>query len=217
MDLFIPGPVGRLEAVLWQPADKQAPRAAAVMCHPHPLFGGTMKTNALFRAARGLQNAGLAVLRFNFRGVEKSEGAHDGQGGEELDALAALDWIERELPGVPLWGGGYSFGARTMAALALRDGRIKRVVLVALPFRIYDCPPIDRLEQPGLILFGGNDEFGTRADLQARHPSLPPRLEVLEIAGADHHFRGKTPQVEDAIKKHARAALGADVGTAGRR
>ena len=89
MKLFIPGPVGQLEAILWQPLKEAPPRAAAVMCHPHPLAGGTMDNNVVFRTARGMQKAGLAVLRFNFRGVGGSEGVHDGNGAEESDAAAA--------------------------------------------------------------------------------------------------------------------------------
>ena len=81
MALFIQGPAGRLEAKLWSPPSGEAPRAAAVVCHPHPLYGGTMDNNVVFRVARGLQHAGLAVLRFNFRGAGASEGVHDGQGG----------------------------------------------------------------------------------------------------------------------------------------
>src|SRR6185369_13368683 len=82
MELFIPGPAGRLEAVLWPPRQHAKPRASAVICHPHPLYGGTMNSSVVFRAARGLELAGVQVLRFNFRGVGKSEGEHDGQGGE---------------------------------------------------------------------------------------------------------------------------------------
>ena len=89
----VQGPVGGLEAELWLPHDGAAPRALAIMCHPHPLHGGTMQNTVVFRAARGMQNAGAAVLRFNFRGVGASEGVHDGEGGEEDDARAAIDWM----------------------------------------------------------------------------------------------------------------------------
>jgi hypothetical protein len=122
MDLLIPGPEGKLEAdALDAEGDGAAPRAACAFCHPHPLGGGTMANNVVFRAARGLQLAGLAVLRFNFRGVGKSEGVHDGKGGEEEDLKAALDHLAKELPGTELWTGGFSFGARTAASYARRD------------------------------------------------------------------------------------------------
>ena len=106
MTLFIPGPSGKLEAIVWQAMDEQgaqcAPRAAAVVCHPHPLGGGTLHNNVVFRVARGLRSAGLTVLRINFRGVEASEGVHDGEGGEVEDARAALDWLSAEVSDVPL-------------------------------------------------------------------------------------------------------------------
>ncbi|MEO6711453.1 MAG: alpha/beta hydrolase, partial [Planctomycetota bacterium] len=104
MKFFIPGPVGRLEAILWEPLHGAAPRAAALVCHPHPKGGGTMDNNVVFRTARGLQHAGLAVLRFNFRGVGASEGAHDGEGAEDGDAAAGVDLLEQRYPGLELWG-----------------------------------------------------------------------------------------------------------------
>src|SRR5262245_13610982 len=119
MELFIPGPAGRLEAILWAP--KVAPRAAAIVCHPHPLHGGTMHNNVVFRIARALQSCGLAVLRFNFRGAGASAGEHDGQGGEVEDARAALDHLASAHPGIPLWAAGFSFGARMAAALAMDE------------------------------------------------------------------------------------------------
>src|SRR5688572_23719782 len=124
---FIPGPAGRLESLLWLPRDGAQPRAAAVLCHPHPRGGGTMDNNVVFRTARGLQAAGLAVLRFNFRGVGASEGVHDGQGPEVNDAKAALDHLQQRFPELPLWGAGFSFGARTILQLATQDERIARL------------------------------------------------------------------------------------------
>jgi len=133
MRFFIPGPVGRLEALLWMPKDGAAPRAAAVVCHPLPTAGGTMDNNVVFRIARGLQHAGLAVLRFNFRSAGASEGVHDGKGAEEGDVRAALDHLERGLPGLELWAAGFSFGARTVGSLARSEARIRRVALIAPP------------------------------------------------------------------------------------
>ena len=207
MTLFIPGPAGRLEALVWAAQDGSGasvpPRAAALVAHPHPLFGGTMHNNVVFRIARGLQRAGLAVVRFNFRGVEQSEGVHDGGGGEEQDARAVLDWLAQQHPGLPLWVGGFSFGARTVAALAARDARVARVVCVALPCKVFDCSMLARLSQPTLCLMAGRDQYGTLADLRARHPVLPAHVETDEIAEADHFFRGATPELESRIRSYA--------------
>jgi alpha/beta superfamily hydrolase len=211
MELFIPGPAGRLEAILWrargEDGEERAPRAAAIVCHPHPLGGGTMHNNVVFRLARGLQNAGLTVVRFNFRGVEASDGQHHGEGGEAEDARAALDWLAAEVPGVPLWGSGFSFGSRTVAALALREPRLAHLLLVALPAKAYDCRFVRDVRVPGLCLMAGRDEFGNADDLRGRVPDLPEGLEVDEIPDVDHYFRGATPEVEARVRRHAQRTL----------
>jgi alpha/beta superfamily hydrolase len=208
MELFVPGPAGRLEAIWWDVAGDEPARVAAVLCHPHPLFGGTMHNTLVFRAARALRSCGVATLRFNFRGAGASAGAHDGNGAEEDDAAAALDWVAARLPGVELWGAGFSFGARTMGALAARDARIRRVILMALPIKRFDCPGIDRLRQPGYLLFGGRDEYGTREEFRARHPDLPPQLELDEVPEATHLYKGCTPRLEERVLAYAQRALG---------
>ena len=207
MDLLIPGPAGVLEAKLWAPRDGAAPRAACAVCHPHPLHGGTMDTTAVFRTARGLELAGLAVLRFNFRGVGKSAGVHDGAGGEEMDLAAALDHLHRELPGVELWAGGFSFGSRTAASYARKDPRIARVILVALPVRAFDLSFFRELAKPGLVLMAGNDEFGTLADLNELFPDRYAGLEVDEIPGTDHYFQGATAELQARVRRYAERSL----------
>ncbi|HUR27381.1 MAG TPA: hypothetical protein VM509_04290 [Planctomycetota bacterium] len=206
MKFFIPGPVGRLEANLWEPAEGMAPRAAAVVCHPHPKGGGTMDNNVVFRTARGLQRAGLVVLRFNFRGVGASEGAHDGNGGEEQDAEAALSFLEARSAGQSLWGAGFSFGARTMAGLACRDARIARLLCVTMPCRAFDCSFVARVLPPTHIVLAGNDEYGNLADLRER-VDLPAHVECDEIPGVDHFFKGKTPELEARVLLWAREQL----------
>ena len=206
MSLLIPGPAGQLEAKLWKPKAAAA-RAAVVFCHPHPLGGGTMNTTAVFRSARGLEEAGLAVLRFNFRGVGKSAGQHDGQGGEELDAKAALDWIEQQFPGVELWLGGFSFGARTSASWATTDARVKRILLVALPVKAFDCSFLRRVTQPGLILMAGRDEFGTLRELKELFPDLPPQLETDEIPDVTHYFANGTQELQARVRRFAEHSL----------
>ena len=131
MNVSIPGPCGALEGVLWSPPEGGSPRAVCAICHPHPEHGGTLDSSVVFRVARGLQAAGLAVLRFNFRGVGASAGDLPGDGEAEADLSAALDWLGERLPGMPLWAAGYSFGARTAGGLAVRESRIERVILVA--------------------------------------------------------------------------------------
>lgn len=208
MELFIAGPAGRLEAIAWLPKPPQVePRAAAIVCHPHPLHGGTLHNNVVFRIARGLQSAGVAVLRFNFRGAGASDGAHDGRGAEEEDARAALDHWQRERPTIALWAAGFSFGARTVGALALREPRIARLLLVALPCRSYDCSFIAGVQARAHVLMAGNDEHGTLADLRERAPPLPQNFSTDEIPGVDHFFRGQTPELERRVRAWAEQEL----------
>jgi alpha/beta superfamily hydrolase len=205
MGLTIPGPLGPLEAKLAKPHG--AARAAAVFCHPHPLYGGTMNTTAVFRSARGLEEAGLAVLRFNFRGVGRSAGKHDGQGGEELDVKAALDWMEQQFPGLELWLGGFSFGSRTAASHARQDPRVKRLLLVALPVRAFDCSFVREITQPGLILMAQYDDYGTLRELRELFPDLPPQLATDEIAGTNHYFEGRTQELQARVRRWAGESL----------
>jgi alpha/beta superfamily hydrolase len=206
MSLLIPGPAGPLEAKLAH-REGVEPRAVAVFCHPHPLHGGTMNTTAVFRSARGLEEAGLAVLRFNFRGVGKSAGVHDGKGGEELDLAAAIDWMAAEFPGKELWAGGFSFGSRTLGSYAPKDARVKRILLVALPVRVFDCSFVRRITQPGMILMAEHDEFGTLSELRELFPDLPPRLVTEEIQGTNHYFVDRTQELQARVRRWAEESL----------
>ncbi len=203
----IQGPVGRLEGELWLPEGGATPVAAAVVCHPHPLHGGTMKNNVVHRTARGLNDAGLAVLRFNFRGVGASEGVHDGHGAEEEDLAAALTYLAEAVPGVPLWAGGFSFGSRTLVGLAPRDARIQRVLLVALPVIAYDCQAALEVTQPGAIIMAGDDTFGTLEVLSRQLPELVRRFHVEEIPGVDHFFTGKLDELRLRVRDWATSQL----------
>jgi alpha/beta superfamily hydrolase len=207
MELFIPGPAGKLEAVHWMPRKSAEPRASAVMCHPHPLYGGTMNSSVVFRAARGLELAGLEVVRFNFRGVGTSDGTHDGSGGEQEDLRAVIDWLAARSSGRELWAGGFSFGSRVAAAMAAVDDRVRRVVLVALPVRAFDCSFIRDVRKPGLIVMAEQDEYGTRAELLDRYPDLHPALEVVEIAGTGHFFEGATQTLQETVRAWAERSL----------
>lgn len=202
MDVAIDGPAGALHGVLWEP--EGAPRAAAAVCHPHPEHGGTMDSNVVFRAARGLQAAGLAVLRFDFRGVRRSEGGRHGGDGAEEDLAAALRWLGERYPDLPLWAGGFSFGARAVCGLLAREpGRVERVLLVALPVLAHPCEVARDLAVPGLVLTAEEDRFGARADLAEHLPELAERLEVREIAGAEHFFTGALDRLQEEVHSWA--------------
>ena len=171
------GPAGRLEAILMLP--EGPPSAAAVVCHAHPLHGGMMHFKVVFRAAKALQSAGLAVLRFNFRGVGRSEGVHDHGAGEQEDARAALVEMQGRFPGLPLVLGGFSFGSAVALRVAARDARVRAVFALGYPLlRDPRDPPglriLAEVRQPRLFVQGENDEFGPGETLRALVLELPP-------------------------------------------
>ena len=199
-NLFIPAPHGRLEAIWKEPRGRDA-RGAALVLHPHPLHGGTMHNKVVFRTARGLEDAGVASLRVNFRGVGHSTGEHTGaRGGEQEDARVALDFLTGKMPGLPVFLAGFSFGARVGLEVGTRDARVRFLVgvgtPVSIPEREYDFSVLDQCRKPLLLVHGERDEFGSVADLRALAARLPaearPRVEV--IPGAGHFF---DQQLED--------------------
>ena len=171
-----------------------------------------MDNNVVHRTARGLHDAGLAVLRFNFRGTGASEGVHDGNGAEEEDLRAALDWMAERYPSSELWAGGFSFGSRTVAGLAPKDARIARVLLIALPVIAYDCRFATEIRQPGAIVMAGEDGFGTLAVLREQMPELLERFHVEEVPGVDHFFTGALDELRARVSSWAESQLAAEAG-----
>ena len=196
------GPAGRLEAILMQP--EGPPVAAAVACHAHPLHGGIMHFKVVFRTAKALQAAGLAVLRFNFRGVGRSEGVHDHGSGEQEDARAALLEMQVRFPGLPLVLGGFSFGSTVALRLAAREARVRAVFALGYPLsRPADTAPLEAVRSPRLFVQGENDAFGSGKALRALVEPLPPPREIVVIPGADHFFDGQLDAVQEAIVEWA--------------
>lgn len=202
------GPAGRLEAVLMRPRDE--PVAAAVVCHAHPLHGGMMHFKVVFRAARALQSAGLAVLRFNFRGVGRSEGVHDHGLGEQEDARAALFELEDRFPGLPLVLGGFSFGSVVAVRVAARDARVRAVFALGYPLRLppgrdeerpraTDQSHVALVARPRLFVQGERDAFGDGEAVRALVEPLPPPRELVIVPGADHFFDGHLDELQGAV------------------
>ena len=192
------GPEGRLEAVLMTP--EEPPVAAAVVCHAHPLHGGMMHFQAVFRAAKALQGEGLAVLRFNFRSVGRSEGVHDDGNGEQEDARAALSELERRFPGLPLVLGGFSFGAVVALRVAARDARVRAVFALGFPLvRFGDAATLQAPAQPRLFVQGELDQFGAGVTLRHLVEPLPPPRELVVVPAANHFFDGQLDALQAAI------------------
>ncbi|MFV0388705.1 MAG: alpha/beta hydrolase [Pyrinomonadaceae bacterium] len=165
-NLFIKTAHGRLEAVLKKPLEE--PRGLALVCHPHPLGGGTMHNKVVFRAAAGLVDAGLATLRFNFRGVGASTGKHDDGIGEKQDVLDALNYITQQYPALGVTFAGFSFGSRFGLEAVINNQRISRFISIGTPVdKYHDYDFLLELRKPILFIHGDQDEFGSLESLEA--------------------------------------------------
>lgn len=195
---FIPGPAGRLEAMLWT-ADNPAPQLVAVVCHPHPLFGGTMHNKVVYQAAKVLHRSGLPVLRFNFRGAGLSEGQHDEGRGEQDDIRAALGYLAEHFPAKPILLAGFSFGAWVGLRVGCEDSRVTKLIGLGIPVDNSDMSYLRECVKPKLLLQGARDQFGSRANVEALFAEMPAPKRLVVVDGAEHFFAGKLDQVAAAI------------------
>jgi alpha/beta superfamily hydrolase len=201
--LFFEGPAGRIEALLMNPAGP--PVAVGIVCHAHPLHGGMMHFKAVFRAAKALQGRGVATLRFNFRGVGLSEGAHDDGRGEQDDVRAAVDEMVRRFPALPLVLGGFSFGAVMALAAGLRDPRVQALFALGYPSTLQpDLSFLSGCTRPCLFVQGERDAFGPGETLRAGVTALGlPKASVAVIAGSDHFFTAHLKKLEAMLSDWA--------------
>lgn len=188
----------QLEALLREP-EKGSVRGAALLCHPHPLYGGDMNNRVIFRAAKASVGAGFAALRFNFRGVGRSTGCFENGLGEAEDVDAGIGWLEDRYPGIPLALIGFSFGAWVGLRIASRDSRVAAMVGLGVPLNEYDFGFLLNNAKPTLILVGTNDEFCAEEELDSLARDLPPQTMVHRIEGADHFFPWHLDRIQDLI------------------
>ena len=198
-NFFLEGPAGRLEAILWTPSAGTRPPLAAVVCHPHPLFGGTMHNKVVYQVAKSLDALGMPVLRFNFRGAGLSEGEHDRGRGEQEDVRAALDFLSAEFSSVPLLVAGFSFGCVAGLRAGCKDTRVSQLVGLGLPANSTDVSFLSRCSKPKLFVHGSDDEYGAIEKVKTLVASLPGENHLVVVEGADHFFKGKLDQVDRAI------------------
>lgn len=192
---FVPGPAGRLECMLKLPASGAEGSGAAVICHPHPLFGGTLHNKVVHAAAEALVAAGLPTLRFNFRGAGGSGGAHDGGRGEQDDLQAVLDHIEGRFPGRPLVLAGYSFGAYVSLRVGCRDGRAAALIGIGLPITMMTFDFLAGCDRPLTLIQGDQDMFGPLPLVMAVAATLPQGARVVAIPGTAHNFAGRLEEL----------------------
>jgi alpha/beta superfamily hydrolase len=209
----IPAAHGHLEGLLRLPdAVADPPAMAAVVCHPHPQFGGSMHTKTVFRIAQALVDLGVPTLRFNFRGVGRSTGVYDEGRGERDDVRFALDALAGRFPGVPLCLGGFSFGSWVGLPVGCGDERVRQLLGVGVPVRLLTtsalegcAPPV----KPKLVVQGQYDEYGPLESLLPWFERLPPPRQLEIIPGADHFFTHQQTALHDAIVGYFRSSAAA--------
>lgn len=194
----IPVSHGYLEASLREPDGE--PRGAAVVCHPHPLHGGTMHTKAVFRTAQALNEAGLLALRFNFRGVGTSTGSYEEGVGEKEDVRAALDWLADEAPGLPLVAGGFSFGSIVGLSVGAEDERVRAMVGLGLPLELSDASFLADAAKPVLVVQGEHDQFGPAAKIEETVRGWGEHVTMVTVAGADHFFHERFDELRETVR-----------------
>jgi alpha/beta superfamily hydrolase len=205
--LFLDGPAGRLEALLNAGAENAT--HAALVCHPHPLFGGTLHNKVVFHTMKALNSFGFPVLRFNFRGAGLSHGEHDHGNGEVEDVRTALAWLDAEFH-LPLIFAGFSFGAAVGLRVACSDARVKALIGVGFPAipvaadtegpRTYTFDFLGDCGRPKLFVSGARDQFGPRTKLEALVASAAEPKKLVLIEGADHFFEGRLRELRETIE-----------------
>jgi uncharacterized protein len=197
--LFIDGPAGKLEGLLEEP-DDQTPRVAVLVCHPHPQHGGTMHNKVVYRIARGLRRAGAVVLRFNYRGVNLSEGQYDQGAGECEDARAALSFLRTRYPELPFALAGFSFGSRIILKLGceLVDAALC-MIAVGFPARQVESFDLGTCHRPRVFIQSTNDAFGPRSAMQQYFDHLTGPKELLWVSAEDHFFAGALDAFETTV------------------
>jgi uncharacterized protein len=212
--LFLEGPAGRLEALL--NAGAESATRAALVCHPHPLFGGTLHNKVVFHTTKALNSFGFPVLRFNFRGAGLSQGEHNQGDGEVEDVRAALDWLDNEFK-LPMIFAGFSFGAAVGLRAAAPDERVRALIGVGAPVapvasgaempRTYTFDFLRDCVKPKLFVSGARDQFGPKAQLEALIATMPQPKKLVVIEGADHFFEGRLRELRETIEDWIREAI----------
>ncbi|MCL4523763.1 MAG: alpha/beta hydrolase [Acidobacteria bacterium] len=193
------GPAGRLEATLWTRPERDMVRLVAVVCHPHPLFGGTLHNKVAYQVAKSLHRLGLPVLRFNFRGAGMSEGKHDSGRGEQDDVRAAIDFLAETFSSAAIVLAGFSFGAWVGLRVGCGDTRVTELMGLGLPADNSDLSFLRVCRKPKLFVQGAQDQYGSLENVQKLVATLPEPTRLVMVEGADHFFAGNLEQVGSAV------------------
>jgi uncharacterized protein len=198
-NLFITASHGKLEAIIKEP--KGEAKGAALVCHPHPLGGGTMHNKVVYRAAQGLLDAGLVTLRFNFRGVGASTGEHDDGIGEIQDVKDALNYLTENYPKFPITFAGFSFGSRVGTETTMDDNRVVRLISIGTPVDKYNFSFLKEVRKPILFVHGDKDEFGSLENFNELVSTVAENTDTKSVVfqNCGHFFEEHLIQLKDAI------------------
>ncbi len=205
-EFFLTGPVGRLECLADVPEADQARPAVAVLCHPHPLHGGTMRNKVVTIMERSLRELGLKTVRFNFRGTGESEGEFDDGEGELDDLLAVIDWARKTNPDDDLWLGGFSFGAY-VALKAARDLPVRQIITIAPPVERYGFDQLMPPNCPWLVVQGDEDEVVSPEAVFKWAEGLDQEANLVVMEGTGHFFHRRLMDLRGLIKNHVQPNL----------
>ncbi len=200
----IAGPAGPLEGLLEEPEGFSKIERATVVCHPHPLYGGTMHNKVVFRMARSARTEGSAVLRFNFRGVGKSAGVYDEGRGEQDDLRAAIRYMRDRYPGKPLAIGGFSFGSRVSLRVGCTESAVARVVAVGAPVNHGNWDYLSRCVCPKHFVQSTNDQYGSPQAMERVFALAAEPKHLSWVEARDHFFVDALDELEATLRGHWR-------------
>lgn len=196
--ITIDGPAGALEGLLERP-EKGLPHELCLVCHPHPLYGGTMHNKVVYRVARALRRSGAMVLRFNFRGVGRSHGVYGQGDGETEDARAAFEWLRSQAPDLPYSLAGFSFGSRIVLHLGCELKSAARLIAVGFPTGGESPAILNDCRVPKIFLQSTHDQYGPRAELESEFAKFAGPKKLIWIEARDHFFAGALDELEAAV------------------
>ncbi len=204
----IPTSSGHLEGILKAGAENVQPNYVGLVCHPHPLYGGTMHNKVVFKVAQTLQTLDIPALRFNFRGVGHSTGTYDEGRGEMDDVRYALDFLSRRYPGVPVLIAGFSFGSWVGLRVAATDDRVQAMIGLGVPARSFDGNTLQGCHKLKLFIHGSEDDIAPSALAEQWFEQVPAPKSMILIQGADHFFQNQLEEVQRMIIQFVRSLDG---------
>jgi alpha/beta superfamily hydrolase len=197
----IPTSTGHLEGILKPEEAGIRPHYTSVICHPHPLYGGTMHNKVVFKVTQTLQAQNIPALRFNFRGVGRSTGTYDEGRGEMDDVRHALEFLSRRYPGVPVIIAGFSFGAYVGLRVAVTDDRAQALIGLGVPARWFGENTLQGCHKPKLIIHGTGDDTAPYDQTVQWFEQVPAPKSMVAIEGADHFFQGRLDEVQSIVTR----------------